>query len=96
MERLEVSIPIQCPRCGTPTLADFPVAVVVMALTSWKQMRLYSACHEGAWDATPSELEAIRVHLGDVWIEARRISLMAKTRVFPILLHGKRSVPSEG
>jgi hypothetical protein len=68
----EIEIPVGCPSCGVVSLQKFPVLVVVIAVTSWKQMHLYSACHNLAWDASPSEIECIREHLGDAWIESQR------------------------
>jgi hypothetical protein len=44
-------VPILCPKCATFALTGFPIAVIVIGLTSGKQMRLYSACHDAGWDA---------------------------------------------
>jgi len=56
-------------------MTGFPVIVVVTALTSWQQMRLHAPCHHAAWDATPTDLRAIREYLGDAWLEAQRAQL---------------------
>jgi hypothetical protein len=63
-----VAIPVRCPMCGCVGLSEFPVAVVAIALVKWNNMCLYAPCHEGAWDASERELEAIRHHLGRDWI----------------------------
>jgi hypothetical protein len=63
-----VAIPVRCPKCGALRLSEFPVLVVVIALVKWNNMCLYASCHEGAWDASERELEAIRHHLGRDWI----------------------------
>jgi hypothetical protein len=63
-----VTIPVRCPKCGASGLSEFPVAVVAIALVKWNNMCLYAPCHEGGWDASARELEAIRHHLGREWI----------------------------
>jgi hypothetical protein len=63
-----VAIPVRCPMCGSVGLSEFPVVVVAIALVKWNNMCLYAPCHEGAWDASERELEAIRHHLGRDWI----------------------------
>jgi hypothetical protein len=65
-----VAIPVRCPKCGALRLSEFPVAVVAIALVKWNNMCLYVPCHEGVWDASERELEAIRHHLGRDWIRA--------------------------
>jgi hypothetical protein len=65
----EVEVPVQCPSCGIVRMTSFPVLVILAALTKWQQMRLYAGCHDGAWDASPAELQAIRQHLGEEWID---------------------------
>ena len=67
-----ISVPVTCRKCGTESLIDFPILVVVVALTQWNQLALYTHCHDGQWDATPRELDAIRRHLGEAWIEEHR------------------------
>src|SRR5882757_3718655 len=63
-----VAIPVRCPKCGALRLSEFPVLVVAVALVKWNNMCLYASCHEGGWDASERELEAIRHHLGRDWI----------------------------
>jgi len=63
-----VALPVRCPQCDAQGLSEFPVAVVVIALTKWNNMCLYSPCHDGSWDAGEKELEAIRQYLGRDWL----------------------------
>jgi hypothetical protein len=63
-----VTIPVRCPKCGALGQSEFPVAVVTIALVKWNNLCLYAPCHEGGWDASERELEAIRHHLGREWI----------------------------
>jgi hypothetical protein len=68
MDMSMVTIPVRCPKCGASGLSEFPVMVVAIALIKWNNMCLYAPCHEGGWDASARELEAIRHHLGPEWI----------------------------
>jgi hypothetical protein len=70
MAKSDVQIPVRCPECGTVALTAFPILVVVTALTSWQQMRLYSSCHETGWDATQLEIQSMREHLGENWLQS--------------------------
>jgi hypothetical protein len=67
-----VEIPVRCAACGRESLVEFPVLVIATALTRWNNLRLYSACHDVSWDASPSELQFIRQHLGADWIDRNR------------------------
>jgi hypothetical protein len=67
-----IALPVTCPQCGVDSWFEFPVQVVVIALTSWNNMALRASCHEESWSATESELTKIRDHLGAAWIEANR------------------------
>jgi len=71
-EQPVVQIPVNCPVCGTERLAEFPVAVVAIALTRWNNMRLQTTCHDVAWDATPRDLQRIRGYLGSQWLDDHR------------------------
>jgi hypothetical protein len=72
-----VAIPVRCPTCGALGLSEFPVLVVVIALVKWNNMCLYASCHEGGWDASERELEAIRHHLGRDWIREHGQAFLA-------------------
>jgi hypothetical protein len=63
-----ISLPVRCSQCGASTPTDFPVAVVAIALVKWNNMCLYSACHEGTWDASERELDLLRQHVGASWL----------------------------
>jgi hypothetical protein len=67
---LMVLVPLTCPTCGTEQFVACPVAVVVTALTRWNNMHLHSPCHPVSWNASQSELQRIRHHVGEAWIEA--------------------------
>lgn len=68
MQTPTVAIPVRCPKCGASGISEFPVLVVAVALVKWNNMCLHAPCHEGGWDASDKELEAIRRHLGRDWI----------------------------
>lgn len=70
MDETTVSIAVTCPHCGTESLSEFPVIVVVTALTRWNNMALYAACHQQRWDASTVELQGIRRQMGEEWIRA--------------------------
>jgi hypothetical protein len=76
----EVEIPVRCPKCGAVELNKFPDLVVVVALTVWKQMRLYTSCHDSSWDASAPEIQSIREHVGDEWLESQRQRFAAQAR----------------
>ena len=78
MEDTDVLIPVRCAYCGATALNSFPVIVVITALTRWRQMRLYSSCHGVAWSATQAELDLIREHLGERWLESHCNKLMVR------------------
>jgi hypothetical protein len=63
-----VGIPVRCPKCGLTGISEFPVVVVAIGLVKWNNMCLYAPCHEGGWDASENELEAIRHYLGREWL----------------------------
>jgi hypothetical protein len=44
-------------------MQEFPVAVVIVALRRWNQMRLYTKCHPEGWSASKGDLQRIRTHL---------------------------------
>lgn len=71
-EETPILLPVTCPVCGTESLTEYPVLVVMTALTRWHNMALYASCHEGSWDASSAEMARIRAFLGDPWIEAHR------------------------
>lgn len=77
METPTVAIPVRCPKCGTFGITEFPIQVVAIALVKWNNMCLYAPCHEGCWDASDKELEAIRRHLGRDWIREHAQALLA-------------------
>jgi hypothetical protein len=77
----EVLIPVRCRHCGITSLTPFPAIVVFTALTRWKQMRLYSPCHDLAWDAAPAELQVVREHLGAEWFHSGPKELMEDERL---------------
>jgi hypothetical protein len=77
METPTVAIPVRCPKCGALGTSEFPVAVVAIALVKWNNMCLYAPCHEGCWDASDKELEAIRRHLGRDWIGEHSQAILA-------------------
>ena len=70
MQDATVLLPITCPQCGLESLVEFPVIVVVAALTRWNQMALHAGCHDGSWNASPAELARIRSHVGESWIHS--------------------------
>jgi hypothetical protein len=65
-----ILIPVKCPQCGATEQVAFSVDVVVTAVTAWGLMRLFATCHEVAWDASVSEIQSIREHLGDQWLKS--------------------------
>ena len=77
METPTVAIPVRCPKCGASGTSEFPIQVVAIALLKWNNMCLYAPCHEGGWDASDKELEAIRRHLGRDWIREQAQSVLA-------------------
>jgi hypothetical protein len=74
-----ILLPVRCPLCGTVERVAFPVIVVITAMTAWKQMRLFAACHEVSWDASVAEIQSIREHLGDSWFPIRATALVRKS-----------------
>lgn len=44
-------------------MSNFPIGVVIVALTQWNQMALHASCHESSWNASPSDLQAIRAYI---------------------------------
>ena len=77
METPTVAIPVRCPKCGALGTSEFPVLVVAIALVRWNNMCLYAPCHEGGWDASDKELEAIRRHLGRDWMREHAQAIAA-------------------
>jgi hypothetical protein len=78
MDESNVLLPTRCPQCGAISFGAYPALVVVTALLSWNQMRLYSSCHDVAWDASPSELQSIREYVGDKWLEQQQKQFATK------------------
>jgi hypothetical protein len=74
-----IEIPIRCRQCGKTKLASYPIIVAVTALRSWKQMRLYSPCHDVAWDADASEIQTMKKFVGTAWLESQYLRIQ-KTR----------------
>ncbi len=69
------------------------MVVVAIALVKWNNMCLYAPCHEGAWDAGETELEAIRHHLGRDWIrEHGQAILKAHSAKVSLLERNEREV----
>jgi hypothetical protein len=77
METPTVAIPVRCPKCGALGTSEFPALVVATALVRWNNMCLYAPCHEGGWDASGKELEAIRRHMGRDWIREHAQAILA-------------------
>ncbi len=63
MVLITVRLPVTCPICRVETMQEFPVAVVIVALRRWNQMRLYTKCHPEGWSASKGDLQRIRTHL---------------------------------
>lgn len=70
MDERYILIPVKCPQCGATEQVAFPVVVVVAAVTAWGQLRLFATCHEVSWDASVSEIQSIREHVGDPWLKS--------------------------
>jgi hypothetical protein len=64
MNEPTVLLPVKCPQCTTGSMAEFPIIVVVTALTRWNHMALYGTCDHPPWDASAQDLEAMREYLG--------------------------------
>jgi hypothetical protein len=77
LEQTPTAVPVTCPQCGTQSLSEFPALVIIVGLTRWKNMVLSAPCHAGAWNASLAELDAIRVHLGEPWLDAHRYLMQA-------------------
>ena len=75
MEESSILLPVKCPKCGSESLSEFPVIVVMMALTRWNHMALHASCHEGSWDASVAEIRQIRQYLGNDWIQTHQLSV---------------------
>jgi hypothetical protein len=63
-----ISLPVTCPHCGASSMSEFPLPVVLIALTRWNNMALYAECHATSWSASPDELERLREYLGPDWL----------------------------
>ena len=59
-----VRIPVVCPVCGREEVQSFEVAALAAALLQAAQIRLGSACHRAAWNASALEVEQMRQYLG--------------------------------
>ena len=44
-------------------MSEFPVQVVLIALTRWNNIALYASCHDAKWSARPAEVQQIRDYL---------------------------------
>jgi len=53
-------------------MSEFPVQVVLIALTRWNNIALYASCHDAKWSARPAEVQQIRDYLGTEWLDAHR------------------------
>ena len=60
--------PVQCPLCGTESLATFPVANITEALLLEIPIRLCAKCHE--WEASDSEIAQIREYLEVIYVSS--------------------------
>jgi hypothetical protein len=67
-----ISLPVVCPRCGAVSMSEYPIQVVLMALTRWNNMALYCNCHESPWSASPADMQRIRDYLGAEWCAVHR------------------------
>jgi hypothetical protein len=57
-------LPVVCPKCGNEHLTEVPIAVVADALIKNESVYLRAACHDAAWNASPTEIEQSRQYLG--------------------------------
>lgn len=76
-----VGIPVKCPLCRAEASVEFPVIVIITALTVWNNLRLYVNCHDVSWDASSTELDAIRCHLGTEWMLRHRSTVLTSREV---------------
>ena len=68
MKEPMVKFPVVCPKCGTEHLTEVPIAVVADALIKKEGIYLRAACHDAAWNASPTEIEQLREYMGAPWI----------------------------
>ena len=68
MDENSILLPVKCPKCGTKSLYAYPKLVVMVALTRWNHLLLYAPCHEGSWDASDTEVRALRAFVGENWL----------------------------
>jgi len=65
-----VQFPVTCPKCGTESIARYPVADVATALLSRSTpLKLYAPCHDYYWTASQWELQQVRQYMG-AWLAA--------------------------
>lgn len=66
-----MKFPVICPECARETIGEFQIAVIATALITGKNLRLYAACHNVYWTASPVEREQLREYLAVIRIDAR-------------------------
>jgi hypothetical protein len=67
-----IALPVSCPRCGQSSQTEFPLQVVLIALTRWNNMALYCHCNESNWTATQEEIQMLRAFLGQEWFDTHQ------------------------
>jgi hypothetical protein len=78
--RESVLVPVTCPKCRQVSTCQYPLLVILAALTTWHSMNLYVPCHRGSWDATEADLSAIQEYLGEAWIRTQSARRRAVAR----------------
>jgi hypothetical protein len=73
MKEPTIRFPVTCPRCGSESLTELPIADVANALlVRGHILQLFVSCHEYSWAASQLELQQIREYLGAPWLDAQR------------------------
>ena len=65
-----VMFTVVCPECRNEELAALPIGVVASALMTRNPVSLFANCHDIHWNATPKELDRLRVALAGMPVEA--------------------------
>jgi hypothetical protein len=73
MREPSMKFPVICPECARESIGEFQIAVIATALITGKSLRLYSACHDVYWTATPVEREQLREYLAAISIDAQEL-----------------------